>query len=200
MNTVRVDFDEPAYLRSYKGMCVHSHRYCRDGVALQLNDDVQALEPVVINRLYRPQDRLQPVMPAEGVPVEGELLERTDDRGLHAVDAQTSISCATEENVELSFRQGMEGEFVEGIYNGSGSHWYRFNKRNGRSFYLRIGNHLVWGAELALEINRTNIQKGDKIRLTFLEKTPVTVPIRKENDEVEWKNTHRNSWQIDRID
>ncbi|MDG9857299.1 DNA primase, partial [Pseudomonas nitroreducens] len=180
MNTVRVDFDEPAYLRSYKGMCVHSHRYCRDGVALQLNDDVQALEPVVINRLYRPQDRLQPVMPAGGVPVEGELLERTDDRGLHAVDAQTSISCAAEEDVELSFRQGMEGEFVEGIYNGSGSHWYRFNKRNGRSFYLRIGNHLVWGAELALEINRTNIQKGDKIRLTFLEKTPVTVPIRKE--------------------
>ncbi|HHG4593402.1 TPA: DNA primase [Pseudomonas aeruginosa] len=208
MNKVRVDFDVPSYLRMYQGLCQHSDRFSRVLPAFLAEEDNQPLEPVVINRLYRPGDRRVSAVVdqvAEARPVEGELLAPEAEVQNLLADP-SSVVHATSDDIsesEISFREGMEGQGVAGIYNGSGSAPYRFRKSNGRSFYLRVGKHLIWGTELGAEIIRCGAQQGDNIKVTFLGKNPVTVPVtvlRNGQKETDWKPTHRNSWRIEKID
>lgn len=208
MNKVRIDFDVPSYLRMNKGLCLHSDRFTRIPPALLAGEESQPLESVVINRLYRSEDHKGATVVdqvPEARPVEGELLAPEAEVQDLLMDP-ASVVHATSDDIaesEISFREGMEGKGVAGVYNGSGSAPYRFRKSNGRSFYLRVGKHLIWGTELGAEIIRCGAQQGDNIKVTFLGKNPVTVPVtvvRNGQKETEWKPTHRNSWRIEKID
>lgn len=57
---IRIDFDVPSYLRLPQGLCIVSERLAHKLPGPESNETLhQALEPVVINTLYRPQGRNQ---------------------------------------------------------------------------------------------------------------------------------------------
>lgn len=202
---IRVDFDVPSYLRLPQGLCIVSERLAHKLPEPETNVMMhQALEPVVINTFYRPQGRNQVALTdnQQQGEIKGEFIPR-DSQPEHQEPAQ-EISVAEGDDVldgptpELNF-QGVVGKSVTGEYRGSGFARYRFLKRNGKSFFLRIGNHLVWGVELNAQLQQSGAQQGDTISLTFLGKTEVSVLneviVDGEKEQV-WVNTHRNSWQI----
>ena len=198
---IRVDFDVPSYLRLQQGLCIVSERLVSRGGERPPTGGSDAREPVVINRLYRPGDHPQgaEVERREGPVISGEYLagDRQPEAAVPAlapVADPEGIECAAEINF-----QGMVGKSVTGIYGGSGMAYYRFSKRNGKSFYLRIGKHLIWGIELNAQLRQSGAKQGDLICVTFLGKTPVTVlkEIKVNGQlEQEWVATHRNTWAI----
>lgn len=209
---IRIDFDVPSYLRLPQGLCIVGERSRHklppdDQVTAVAAQATERLEQLQINRYYRPAERTE-VVPAapEPEPIPGEAF-RGEFIPLDAYSEEEHADYQQDEDVvetppnnasELSFA-GKEGKSVSGVYNGSGFAHYRFNKKNGRSFYLRIGKHLIWGAELRRELQRINPKQGQTIQVTFLGKTPVTVL--KENGKAgeDWVNTFRNSWKVELV-
>ena len=192
---IHVDFDQPTYLRATRGLAILSPR----SQHLLPGDDEfaqteQPLEPVVINRLYSGKATAQSEAPSE--EIRGELIpfER------HESDEQTSDSA--EHGIELNFG-GVKGKSVSGLYGGSGYAPYRFNKKNGKSFFLRVGEHLIWGVELAPELRRSGAEKGvSTISVTFMGKQPVTVLKKESTNGVtseEWVQTHKNLWEVTKL-
>jgi hypothetical protein len=202
---IRVDFDVPSYLRLQQGLCIVSERLAHKLPESETNEPMnQALEPVVINNLYRPQGRTQVALTdnQQQGEIKGEFIPR-DSQPEHQEPApEIRIAEGDDEladhTPELNF-QGVVGKSVTGEYRGSGFAHYRFLKKNGKSFFLRIGNHLVWGVELSAQLRQSGAQQGDQISLTFLGKTEVSilkeVVVDGEKEQV-WVDTHRNSWQI----
>jgi len=194
MNMIRIDFDQPSYLRASKGRAILSHRlqHLLPGDDEQLEHDGKPLEPVVINRLYSGRNALAPVETSNEA-VKGELIPF--DRELEDTSEQESS-----EGVELNFG-GVEGKSVTGVYGGSGFAHYRFNKKNGKSFFVRVGKHIIWGIELAPQIRSACVNQGQTISITFLGKQPVTVLKTFANPDgskrEEWINTHKNLWKVE---
>lgn len=200
---IRVDFDVPSYLRLQQGLCIVSDRLAHKLPEPVTAVTTQSLEPVVINRLYRAADRQQ-VMQAE-LPqqdeIKGEFIPRDSqllsEEPLPEESAESGANLG-EGATEMNF-QGLAGKSVTGEYRGSGFAPYRFLKKNGKSFFLRIGEHLVWGIELHAQIRQSGAQQGDVISLTFLGKTPVKVlkeVVINGQKEQDWVDTYRNSWEI----
>ncbi len=182
---IRVDFDQPAYLRASKGLAILSSRL--QHLLPKVDEQYQATpaEPVIINRLFAGSSVMKAHVDqsSEENSIKGEFipLDREDSDGL-----------------ELNFG-GIEGKSVTGEYGGSGYAPYRFNKKNARSFFLRVGKHLIWGIELAQELRRSGAVKGQLIEVTFLGKKPVTVlkeVTTNGHKETEWVTTHKNLWQV----
>jgi hypothetical protein len=202
---IRIDFDVPSYLRLPQGLCIVSERLAHKLPEPESNEALHhALEPVVINTLYRPQGRKQVVSidNQEQAEITGEFIPR-ESQSVHEETAQ-EIQVAqgevdhVERASELNF-QGVAGRSVTGEYRGSGFAHYRFLKKNGKSFFLRIGEHLVWGIEHNAQLRKSGAQQGDKISLTYLGKTAVKVlkeDVVDGNKEQEWVDTYRNSWEI----
>lgn len=182
---IRVDFDQPAYLRASKGLAVLSYRLQH---LLPEGDDqypATPAEPVIINRLYTGSSVVK--APVDQVP---------DDNSIKGEFIPLEREAA--DGVELNFG-GIEGKSVTGAYGGSGYASYRFQKKNGKSFFLRVGKHLIWGIELAQELRRSGAVKGQQIEVTFLGKKPVTVlkEVTKDGQtETEWVTTHKNLWDV----
>lgn len=202
---IRVDFDVPSYLRLQQGLCIVSERLAHKLPEPDNNEAMnQALEPVVINNLYRPQGRTQVALidDQQQGEIKGEFIPRDSQPEHQEPTQEVSVAEGDDEldgyPPELNF-QGVVGKSVTGEYRGSGFAHYRFLKKNGKSFFLRIGNHLVWGVELNAQLRQSGAQQGDKISLTFLGKTDVSVlkdVIVDGEREQHWVDTHRNSWQI----
>lgn len=202
---IRVDFDVPSYLRLPLGLCIVSERLAHKLPVPETHETThQALEPVVINTLYRPQSRNQvaSIEKLKQGEIKGEFLPR-ETQPEHEEKAQLIEVADGDQDqearpTELNF-QSVAGRSVTGEYRGSGYAHYRFLKKNGNSFFLRIGEHLVWGIELRTQLRQSGAQEGDKIKLTFLGKTAVTVlkeVIVDGKKEQEWVDTYRNSWEI----
>lgn len=182
---IRVDFDQPAYLRASRGLAILSSRlqHLLPEQDEKFNDIPS--EPVVINRRYSGTSMIP--VPVEQVlsddSIKGEFIPRDQE---------------DHEDVELNFG-GVKGKSFTGVYGGSGYAHYRFNKKNGRSFFLRIGKHLVWGIELAQELRNSGAEKGQTIEVTFLGKKAVTV-LKEVNKggkkEEDWVETHKNLWKV----
>ncbi|WP_137887520.1 DNA primase [Pseudomonas sp. 2FE] len=202
---VRVDFDVPSYLRLEKGLCIVSsrlaHKLPEPTAPVEYNEP---LEPVVINRLYNPRKAAVAVVPVENDldEIKGEFIPRDAESDHHelmpAFDEANDHNDSAEQATEISF-QGVAGKSVTGAYAGSGFAPYRFSKKNGKSFYLRIGKHLIWGVELKSQLRNSGAEKGDVISVTFLGKKPVKVlkDITVDgNIEQDWVDTYRNSWEI----
>lgn len=189
---IRVDFDQPAYLRASKGLAILSPRlhHLLPGDDVVIEDSTPA-ESVIINRLY---NGARPILAQQTTDtceeIKGELIPfiRADDE-----EPQQS-----EEGVELNFG-GIKGKSATGVYGGSGYAHYRFKKKNGKSFFLRVGKHLIWGIELAPELRRSGAVKGQTISVTFMGKEPVkvlrTVDIDGKQDS-DWFDTHKNLWEV----
>lgn len=202
---IRVDFDVPSYLRLPVGLCIVSERLAHKLPVPETHETShQALEPVVINTLYRPQSRNQvaSIEKQKQGEIKGEFLPR-ETQPEHQEKAQMIEVADGDQDqearpTELNF-QSVAGRSVTGEYRGSGYAHYRFLKKNGNSFFLRIGEHLVWGIELRTQLRQSGAQEGDKIKLTFLGKTAVNVlkeVIVDGKKEQEWVDTYRNSWEI----
>jgi len=185
---IRVDFDKPTYLRASLGLAILSPRSQH---LLPGADD----EVAVINRLFN--GRAQVNTDVQSEEIRGELIPFKPD------DSDDQEIQSSEKGVELSFG-GIAGKSVTGLYGGSGHAPYRFNKKNGPSFFLRVGEHLIWGVELAPEIRRSGAEKGvSTISVTFMGKEAVTV-LRKANIkngqlEDEWVPTHKNLWEVRKL-
>lgn len=201
---IRVDFDVPSYLRLQQGLCIVSDRLAHKLPEPEHQETTQPLETVVINKLYRPQDRKQvaPIENQEQGEIKGEFIPRESQPAYQETAQEIQVAQSDEDQneraPELNF-QGVAGRSVIGEYRGSGFAHYRFRKKNGKSFFLRIGEHLVWGVELNAQLRRSGAQKGDMISLTFLGNTAVSVlkeVVVDGKKEQEWVNTHRNSWEI----
>lgn len=204
MKGVHINFDVPSYQRLPLGLCLVSersyHKLPAADVELTTIEETP-LEPVKINRLRPSAKTVAPVdltssdmgpvseedIRAEFIPLDAYQDSREAENEKKPVDDFSEINFA-----------GKPGGSVSGEYNGSGFAHYRFNKKNGKSFYLRVGKHLIWGIELRRELDRLKPKQGREIRVTFLGKQPVTV-LKKINGQDEWVNTHRNSWQIEMI-
>jgi hypothetical protein len=190
---VRVDFDLPTYLRAKNGLAIVSarlnHLLPDDEPEMAIQTQAQPLNPVVINRVFN-QNRLIKQDKQEEIRGEFIPLEESED---------AAVEPDKPESTELSFA-GKVGKSVTGLYGGSGYAHYRFIKKNGKSFYLRIGSHIVWGIELAAAIRRSGAKEGDKISLTFKGKTPVKIlkDVKQADGSIEqdWLDTHRNAWEI----
>ncbi|MGQ3825683.1 DNA primase [Pseudomonas alliivorans] len=205
---IRIDFDVPSYLRLPQGLCIVSERLAHKLPEPESNEALHlALEPVVINTLYRPEGRNQVVSieNQEQGEIKGEFIPResqpahqeTEETAQEIQVAQGDVD-QVERALELNF-QGVAGRSVTGEYRGSGFAHYRFLKKNGKSFFLRIGEHLVWGIELNAQLRKSGAQQGDKISLTYLGKTAVSVlkeVVVDGKKEQEWVDTYRNSWEI----
>lgn len=203
---VTVNLDTPTYLRARHGHAVLSARLAHllPEVATQ---ETQQLEPVQINRLFNTTagKGLAPLIPDEApdANIKGEFipLNEADDESAispHKEELDQQVEEDQRDATELSFH-GQEGKSVTGIYAGSGYHHYRFNKRNGKSFFLRIGKHLIWGVELGAALRRSGAQKGQTITVEFQGKTPIKVlkPVNVDGVlQVDWVDTYRNSWDI----
>jgi len=192
---IRVDFDQPTYLRASQGLAILSPRsqHLLPGGNEQLGSE-QPLMPVVINRLYNGKSRT--ANQEDTNEIRGELIPFNEDR---TEDLETQSS---EQGVELNFG-GVQGKSVTGLYGGSGHAPYRFNKQNGPSFFLRVGQHLIWGVELSPELRRSGAEKGvSTISVTFMGKQPVTVlkkTTKNGHTEEEWVQTHKNLWEIRKL-
>lgn len=214
MSKIRVDFDIPSYMRLPMGLCIVSHRLAHmlpeadeDVVDATSITEEGRLEPVVINRPFLSQ---QVAAPSEcsgssddqAENIKGEFIPADEPEPSYALEDQGECDPSSEEHqkaVELSFN-GKTGESVTGIHGGAGYANYRFNKLNARSFYLRVGAHIIWGADLKHELARTGVNKGDKIKVTFVGKTPVTVLKQdKRKKETDWVKTFRNLWKIELV-
>lgn len=202
---IRIDFDVPSYLRLPLGLCIVSERMAHKLPAPETHETThQVLEPVVINTLYRPQGRNQvsSIEKQQQGEIKGEFLPR-ETQPEHQETAQLNEVALGDQDqearaTELNF-QGVAGRSVTGEYRGSGFAHYRFLKKNGNSFFLRIGEHLVWGIELNAQLRQSGAQEGDTIKLTFLGKTAVSVlkeVVVDGKKEQEWVDTYRNSWEI----
>ena len=202
---IRVDFDVPSYLRLPQGLCIVSERLAHKLPEPETNETMhQALEPVVINKLYRPEGRNQvaSIENQEQGEIKGEFIPR-ESQPEHQETASIVESAEGGDDhgaraTEINF-QGVAGKSVTGEYRGSGFAPYRFRKKNGNSFFLRIGEHLVWGIELSAQLRQSGARQGDVISLTFLGKTPVKVLKEVDVDgkkEQDWVDTYRNSWEI----
>lgn len=203
---VTVNLDTPTYLRARHGHAVLSDRLAHLLPELSTQEN-QQLEPVQINRLFNPRagKELAPLMPDEApdANIKGEFipLNEADDESdlsLHKEEMFQQVEEEQSNATELSFH-GQEGKSVTGVYAGSGYHHYRFSKRNGKSFYLRIGKHLIWGIELGAALRRSGAQKGQTITVEFKGKTPIKVLKPVNVDGViqdDWVDTYRNSWDI----
>lgn len=202
---IRVDFDVPSYLRLPQGLCIVSERLAHK--LPEPETDVMmhlALEPVVINTLYRPQGRneVAPIEKQLHGEIKGEFIPRETQSEHDETSQLIEVALGDEDQDvrtgELNF-QGVAGKSVTGEYRGSGFAHYRFLKKNGNSFYMRIDEHLVWGIELNAQLRQSGAQQGDRIQLTFLGKTAVRVlkdVIVNDKNEQEWVDTYRNSWEI----
>lgn len=201
---VAVNLDRPTYLRAKEGLAVLSARLAH--LMPDVGADIETeLEPVQINRLFRsiPQTASPQLLTDESdSSIKGEFipLDQADDTSEHLEQVNLSDESAAEVNdaTELSFH-GQTGKTVTGIYAGSGYHHYLFNKKNGKSFFLRVGKHLIWGIELGAALRRSGAQKGQKITVEFKGKTPIKVLKTVVIDGVEqddWVDTYRNSWDI----
>lgn len=115
-------------------------------------------------------------------------------------------ACATEavEKREKALEKVFQApqESVTGTYCGSGFAPYRFHKKNPKSFFLRIGKHLVWGIELHAALRQSGVRQGQEITLTFHGKTPVKVLRPKRVNgvvEQDWADALRNAWSIEAV-
>ncbi|SIR00943.1 hypothetical protein [Aquipseudomonas alcaligenes] len=201
---VAVNLDRPTYLRAKEGLAVLSARltHLMPEVETEMKTE---LEPVQINRLFRaiPHTASPQTLTEESdSSIKGEFipLDQADDASDHQEHADLSVESAADVNdvTELSFH-GQTGKTVTGIYAGSGYHHYRFNKKNGKSFFLRVGKHLIWGIELGAALRRSGAEKGQMITVEFKGKTPIKVLKTVVIDGVEqddWVDTYRNSWEI----
>ncbi len=75
---IRVDFDVPSYLRLQQGLCIVSDRLAHKLPEPEHQETTQPLETVVINKLYRPQDRKQvaPIENQQPDEIKGEFIPR----------------------------------------------------------------------------------------------------------------------------
>ena len=193
---IRIDFDQPAYLRAIKGQAILSSRL--QHLLPESDDqvgDAAVLKPVVINRMFNGAKQLTHLQPEAGEVIKGEYIPFENEAKNETAPKQSKGS------VELSF-SGVEGKSVTGPYGGSGYAHYRFNKKNGKSFFVRVGNHIIWGIELGPEIRRCGVERDQTIKITFMGKQEVTVL--KEIDrngkkEEEWLNTHKNLWKVEKV-
>lgn len=202
---IRVDFDVPTYQRARNGLAIVSARLMHLLPEDQepAADHAKPAERVVINRVFNPEryritQHAQETESSTDEDIRGEFipLEILND------EPEESDSSEVEHDelssTEISFR-GQKGKSVTGVYAGSGYAHYRFSKKNGRSFFLRIGKHLIWGIELNAALRRSGAQQGQKISVTFMGKTPLKVLKEVKHNgqaEQEWVDTHRNSWDI----
>ena len=190
---VTVNLGTPTYLRAQNGQAVLSARLAH--LLPEQNEENKQLEAVQINRLFNSTARkcLTQVIASEAPDdIKGEFIPL--DAAEELDEQQENQGDAT----ERSFH-GKEGKTVTGVYAGSGYNHYRFNKSNGKSFFLRIGKHLIWGIELAAALRRSGAQQGQSITVEFLGKTPIKVIKQVKIDGVlqdDWVDTHRNSWSI----
>jgi len=192
---IRVDFDQPAYLRASSGLAILSFRlqHLLPKQEQQLQD-INVSEPVVINRLYN-----KPMAKPE---VSSDVIDDEKVRGEFIPFEKEESSLDEElpnEGIELNFG-GIKGKSFAGTFGGSGHARYRFNKKNGNSYFVRIGKHIIWGIELAPEIRRSGVNRGEEIRITFMGKEPVTVlkDVKKgDRTEADWINTHKNLWKVE---
>lgn len=194
MNMIRIDFDKPSYLRASLGQAILSHRlqHLLPSAEDQIESDGEPLEPVVINRLYSGRNALVPMETSDDA-VKGEFIPL--DRS-----AEDTRETGSSDGIELNFG-GVEGKSVSGQYGGSGFAHYRFNKKNGKSFFVRVGKHIIWGVELASQMRSSGVIEGQTIVITFLGKQPVTVLKTFSNPDgtkrEEWVNTHKNLWKVE---
>lgn len=76
---------------------------------------------------------------------------------------------------------------------------------NTKSVYLAYKTHAgkevkVWGAELEAELSKNKVNIGDKIKLSKIGEVKIFVPIiDKDGKILDWKETHRNQWQIENL-
>lgn len=200
---IRVDFDVPSYLRLPQGLCIVSERLAHKLPEPETNETMHlALEPVVINNLYRPQGRNQvaSIENQQQGEIKGEFIPRESEPEYQETTSIVESAKGGDDHgaPEINF-QGVAGKSVTGEYRGSGFAPYRFLKKNGNSYFLRIGEHLVWGIELSAQLRQSGARQGDIISLTFLGKTAVRVLKEVYVDgkkEQEWVDTYRNSWEI----
>ena len=203
---VTVNLDTPTYLRARDGLAVLSARLVHLLPEVIKEESLQ-LEPVQINRLFNtsahkglvqltPEELPDANIKGEFIPLNEAEAENFSSPNSEELDQQAEE--AQSDATELSFH-GQKGKTVTGVFAGSGYHHYRFNKKNGKSFFLRIGKHLIWGVELAAALRRSGAQKGQTITVEFQGKTPIKV-LKQVNVEGvlqdDWVDTHRNSWEI----
>lgn len=201
---VAVNLDHPTYLRAKKGLAVLSARLAHLMPEMEPEETAE-LEPVQINRMFRGkahtatphllQDESRSEIKGEFIPHDqAEDSSEQLEVGPHTDEVGTDQG----EETELSFH-GQTGKTVTGVYAGSGHTNYRFNKKNGKSFFLRVGKHLIWGIELSAALRRSGAQKGQTITVEFKGKTPIKV-LKTVNingvEQDDWVDTHRNSWDI----
>lgn len=203
---VTVNLDTPTYLRARDGLAVLSARLVHL-LPEVIKNESQQLEPVQINRLFNSSARkgIQQLIPDEqpDANIKGEFIplnevEADNFSSPNIEELEQQVEEAQSDATELSFH-GQKGKTVTGVYAGSGYHHYRFNKKNGKSFFVRIGKHLIWGIELGAALRRSGAQKGQTITVEFQGKTPIKVLKQVNVDGVlqdDWVDTYRNSWDI----
>ena len=197
---VAVNLDRPTYLRAKEGLAVLSARLAHLMPEVDIEQKT-GLEPVQINRLFRAHaPALTQAIPEESTrEIKGEFipLDQAEDSP-EQPENHNEIQDVETEATELSFH-GQAGKSVTGVYAGSGYNNYRFNKKNGKSYFLRVGKHLIWGIELGAALRRSGAQKGQTITVEFKGKTPIKVLKTVMVDgaaQDDWVDTYRNSWEI----
>lgn len=197
---VQIDFDTPTYLRVGHGMAVVSQRLdpllpC-DTHHQERKEKEEKVERVVINRVFNPMRLAQPEPEKKQ---EDEVIQSHEEPSTpEAQHAETPPADVIDDATELSFR-GKQGCPVNGVFLGAGHAPYRFNKSNSKSFYLRIDSHLIWGVELKSALKKSGAEKGNRISVTFLGKTPIKVlkSVKNGNQTEDiWETRHRNQWDI----
>ncbi|WP_432780728.1 hypothetical protein QZH44_30190 (plasmid) [Pseudomonas corrugata] len=143
---IRIDFDVPSYLRLPQGLCIVSERLAHKLPEPETNETMHlALEPVVINNLYRPQGRNQvaSIENQQQGEIKGEFIPRESEPEYQETTSIVESAKGGDDlgAPEINF-QGVAGKSVTGEYRGSGFAPYRFLKKNGNSYFLRIGEHL----------------------------------------------------------
>lgn len=129
----------------------------------------------------------------------GEFIARDESFEQPAACATEAVE-KREKALEKVFQTPQES--VTGTYCGSGFAPYRFHKKNPKSFFLRIGKHLVWGIELHAALRQSGVRQGQEITLTFHGKTPVKVLRPKRVNgvvEQDWADALRNAWSIEAV-
>lgn len=103
---------------------------------------------------------------------------------------------------------------VPGVFRGTlveyGAAPYQFDKDNEDSYYVKIAQasgrvHTFWGVGLpdALQEARTSPAIGERVGLLNVGQQPVRVPVTQVDEHgrevTEWRDTHRNSWVLEKV-
>lgn len=138
-------------------------------------------------------------------PADKALLERVrSERALNTIEAAPSRQAERATPPVEAAQPPQSGRIA-----AHGRAPYQHDPKQQLSYYLTLEHngkeHTVWGVELEDAVKKSGVQVGDHIRLQSLGRQELTLetPVYDQNNKVtghEHKATHRNLFQIDRLD